>query len=236
MTFKPPRIGPISGVLTAPNVTVNYTTSSGTGYCSYPYVAPPDDSGGGVPTSTFAIEYYPTSGRTPSSIPGGIWQPIAYRDDGDSPGSGYPILPKTGLIDYWPRPKPSPFPAGWYGFLIQGSGMVNVSFAASCAFVAGGTICMRWQILRIPSVSPIPDTPPIEVIAERINCTSGGLRFVSDDLAGVPLTYSNLLVGNGDVLQTALLITPNFGGEISIPAGTGNIQHNFSVSGVLHNP
>lgn len=137
--------------------------------------------------------------------------------DGDNPRGGDAPDPKYGLVDYFPiGSKPAD---GWQGLEVQGTGELDMQYAADGSFVCDGDITV---------------TAPIQVngvtVGSHVYASSGGLRF---DGPNFDFTITDIPVVPGDVVTARMVGTGNIVGGITVPAGTGSGSHCLLINGTL---
>jgi hypothetical protein len=141
--------------------------------------------------------------------------------DGDNPQGGDTGVPLVGLVSYYPDPKPG---NGWTAIQCDGSGIVDLHFAATCIQVVAGDITWRFTIRKNGTVMATYD-----------DASGGGLRVST---SGCDLTASAVTVANGDLIYGYIqLIGNGVGwnpeGLFTIPNGVGNGTNELRVTGDL---
>lgn len=142
-----------------------------------------------------------------------------WDNDGDNPAAGTQQQPKYGLLDYYPRPKPS---IGWQGIQCGGSGRVSILFVADFIAVVSGNCTARFEI-RVNGT----------VVGSQSFTYSGGLGSWAP---GCNFTVSDALVHEGDIVEGWLVFVGPYQNFFTIPAGTGNVTHQLTVSGTIAQP
>ena len=177
-----------------------------------------------------AMELTPPSSDTAGggAVYGILWQPhngwladynhIVWYGDGDAADHppGYPDRPTTGLIA--PTINSSlPNGRDHVGWTINGTGTVNVNFTASWVGVAYGSHTVIWEIKK-NGATVASATKAISV---------GGLTGYVDINT---VSVNNLAVTNGDELTAHVSASPGpfF---FTVPAGVGDFDHQFEISG-----
>lgn len=162
-------------------------------------------------SAAYGILYQPDNEAAGTSF----YPDVLYAGSGDSPPSGYPAVPKQGLLSYALDSPQRNASYPYIGFTSTGTGSLDVEFVVTAIHALTGDVTTTFAIYK-NGVS----------IASDVQSSSGGARGINYS-STVAVTTS---VVPGDVITSKVTTTAS---AILVPSGTGAQSNHLEVTGTL---
>lgn len=166
-----------------------------------------------TPSAAYAVLYqgYNSSGTLEPAI--------RFSGTGTNPPPGFTGVAKTGLVTYLGSGT------AYTGIQIDGTGTVDITFAADMSTVVGaGTTYAAWDIRK----------NGVSVANWTDSKVAGGFTgWISDLDSGNELRATGVSVAPGDVITATMDVTGASVHANFVPVGTGAVDHRLEVSGTL---